>query len=138
VRLDHGLHAVSDQFARRQAEFHPGMSHGNAIVHADGVELERYSARFAHSLLNTLPEILQVNVPGDDIHVRVDDGDEGFAEVLILHPGGFQKRPVGCPLKSFLDRFRAHTGPLLLSKKEVQIFCVISAEPYSAEIIQIK
>ncbi len=44
VGFDHGFDAVGDQFARGQGIFHPAVPHGDAVVHADGVEFEGHTA----------------------------------------------------------------------------------------------
>ena len=52
VGRDHGLDAVGDQLARGQRVLHADVAHGDAVVDADGVELERHAARLAHRLLH--------------------------------------------------------------------------------------
>jgi hypothetical protein len=79
------------------------VTHGDPIVNADGVELERHSAGSPHGFLHQLAETLQMHVPGDHIHVRVDDGDEGLAHIGIRHPGGFEEGTVGGSFDSGFD-----------------------------------
>ena len=43
VGAHHGLDGVGDDLARGQAEPHPAVAHGDAVVHADGVELEGHA-----------------------------------------------------------------------------------------------
>jgi hypothetical protein len=57
VRLDHRFHAVGDQLARRQRIFHPPVAHGDAVIHADGVELKRHAASRAHGVFNQTGEL---------------------------------------------------------------------------------
>ena len=49
--------------------FMPAVAHGDAVVHADGVELEGHAAGVAHGLLDHGAEVLQVRVAGDDVDV---------------------------------------------------------------------
>ncbi len=103
VRLDHRLDAVGDQLARGQAIFHARVTHGDPVVHADGVELERHTAGRAHGFFDPLAELLQVHVPGDDINIGIDNGDEGLFEIRFSHTGGAQQRPVRSSFITFFN-----------------------------------
>jgi len=52
VRLQHGLHAVGDQFPRWQRKFHTRMSHSDSIIYTDGVEFKWNPASGAYSRLS--------------------------------------------------------------------------------------
>ena len=97
VGLDHRLHAVGDQFARGQGILHPCMAHGDAVIHADGVELEGNSAGSAHGFLHQPAEFLQVDMPGDDVDVGVDDGNEGLPHVGVGYADRLEQGAVGRP-----------------------------------------
>ena len=86
------------------------MSHDDAVVDADRVELERDTARLANRLLDDASEFLQVHVTRHDIDVRVADGDERLVEVVRRPdlPGGAQQAAVRCALEPALDGVRAH------------------------------
>jgi hypothetical protein len=58
------------------------VAHHDAVVHADGVELERHTTRRAYGILHHATEFLQVNVARNDVHVRVADGDERLVPVV--------------------------------------------------------
>ena len=88
--------------------FMPDVAHGDAVVHADGVELERHAARLAHGLLDQLAEFLQVGVAGDDIDVGVDDGDEGLAHVGIGDADRFEQGAVGSARITVFNLMRTH------------------------------
>ncbi len=104
MRLDHGLDRVGDEFTRGEGEFHPAVSHGDAIIHADGVEFEGYSARLAHRVLNLLTKFLQVDVSRYYIHIRIDDGDEGLVKIPFADNAGRpQERAVGSFVITFFD-----------------------------------
>jgi hypothetical protein len=50
-----------------------------------------------------------VDVAGDDVDVRVADGDEGAVPLAVLHlAGGAEEAPVGRTLDAALDRVRTH------------------------------
>ena len=84
MRGHHRLHTVGDELARRQGVVHPGVSHHDAVVHTDRVELERHAAGLAHRILHHAAEGLKVHVTGHDIDVRVADRDERLVEVALV------------------------------------------------------
>ena len=66
------------------------MTHGNPIVNANGVELKGDAPSLSHRFFDQATKILQVDMTGDNIHVRVDDGDEGLGEIFVFDTGGFE------------------------------------------------
>ena len=88
MSFDHGLDRVGDQFAGGQREFHPAVSHRDAVIHADGVEFEGYTARGAHGVFNLPTKPLQVDVSRYYIHIRVDDGDKGLVKISFANDAG--------------------------------------------------
>ena len=110
--LYHRLDRIGYQLARRQRVAHPVVSHGDAVVDADGIELEWNSARLTHRVLHHSAELLQVNVAGNDVHVGVAHGDERLVEITALAnlPGGTQQTAVRRALESLLDGVGAHYG----------------------------
>ena len=111
----HALDAIRDELARRETVFHAGMAHGDAVVHADGVELERYAAGLANGFLGELAQFVEVHVSGDDFVETVADGDKRFVEIFagLDLAGGPQEGTVGSAFKPFLDNIASHgkTGP---------------------------
>ena len=71
--LGHGLHGVGDQLARGQGIAHAEVTHGDAVVHADGVEFERQATGVAHRVTGDGTQFLQVYVTGNQLHKRIAD-----------------------------------------------------------------
>ena len=85
----HRLDAVGDQLAAGERILHADMAHGDAVVDADGVELERNPAgrvdRFAHFLADHI----QMGVARNDLHERIADRDKRLVEVRFgFHNAG--------------------------------------------------
>jgi hypothetical protein len=68
------------------------VAHGDAVVDGDGVELLGNAARALDLPRHELAQILQVDVAGNKLRKGVGDGDDGLAEVAVLHPGGAPQR----------------------------------------------
>ena len=83
VGVHHRLDRVGDELAGGQAVEHARVAHGDAVVHADGVELEGHAARLADLVLHDLPVAGQVDVAGDDVDLAVADPDERLVEVGV-------------------------------------------------------
>ena len=107
---DHRLDAVGDQLAAGQRVLHADVAHGDAVVDADGVELEGHAAGRAHGLLDDASDLLQVDVAGDDVGVGVADGDERLVEVGLGldDAGAAEQGAVGRAFKAFLDLIGTH------------------------------
>ena len=69
--LEHRLDRVGDHFPAGQRIFHSVVAHGDAVVHADGVEYERHAARLADALFDVIPHLIEMHVAGNDIDVAV-------------------------------------------------------------------
>ena len=80
--------AVGDQLARRQAVQHAVMAHGDAVVDGDGVELLGHAAGGLDLAGDELAEILEMDMAGDELGEGIGDGDDGLAEIAVLHAGG--------------------------------------------------
>src|SRR5439155_10477042 len=113
VGVDHRLDAVGDQFAAGQRVLHADVAHGNAVVHADGVEQKRHGAGLADALLDVLADGLQMDVAGDDVYVAVADGDKRLVEVAVRGDlaGGPQQAAVRRPLRAALHGIATHEFP---------------------------
>ena len=111
MRADHGLDAVGDQLARGQRILHAAVAHGDAVVHADGVEDERHTARLANEAFDQHADLVEVGVAGDAIGVGVADGDKRLVPVRLGFDGAGspQQRAVRGAFKAFLDNVRAHS-----------------------------
>ena len=112
VRVDDRLDRIGDHLARCEAVAHPEMPHRDAVVDADRVELERNPARLADRVLDDLAEGLQVDVPRDQIDVRVADANERLVEVGVARdlPGRAEQAPVRRPRDARLDGVAAARG----------------------------
>ncbi len=72
------------------------MAHGNAVIHADGVEFEGNASCGANGFFDQLTKLLQVHVPRDDIDVRIDDSDKRLMHIRVGDTGRLEQGPVGC------------------------------------------
>ena len=64
------------------------MTHGDAVVHGDGVEFLGHTACRLDFAGHELPKILQVDVTRHELGEAVGDGDDGLGKVIVLHAGG--------------------------------------------------
>ena len=88
VGVGHVLDRVGDELARGQAVQHAVVAHGDAVVDGDGVELLGDAAGAGDLFGDELAEVLEVDVAGNELGEGVGDGDDGLAEVAVLHSGG--------------------------------------------------
>src|SRR6266581_6368713 len=63
------------------------MTHGDAVIDRDGVELLGDATGLLDLACDELAEILQVDVAGHELGEGVDDRDDRLAEIRILHAG---------------------------------------------------
>src|SRR5208283_6188417 len=105
MRANHGLDAISDEFAGRERVFHSAVAHRDAVVDANGVENERYAAGFAHETLDELPDLVEVGVAGNAVRVTVGDRDERLVEVVFGFDaaGRPQQAAMRCALSAAFD-----------------------------------
>jgi len=88
MRIDHVLHGVGDDLARRQRIEHAVVTHGDAVVDRDGVEFLGHAAVLLDLAGDQLAHVFEVHVAGDELGEGVGDGDDRLLEVFILHAGG--------------------------------------------------
>jgi hypothetical protein len=88
VGVDHVLDRIGDQVARGQRIEHAVVAHGDAVVDGDGVEFLGDAAGGFDFTRHQLPEVLEVHVAGNELGEGIDDGDDRFAEIAVLHSGG--------------------------------------------------
>ncbi len=88
VGVDHVLDAVRDELARWQRVEHAVVAHGDAVVDGDGVEFFGHAARGLDFACDHLPQVFEVHVAGHELGEAVDHGNDGLAEVSVLHAGG--------------------------------------------------
>ena len=68
------------------------MSHGDAIVDGDGVELLGHSPGSGDLAGHQLSQVLQVHMARHELGERVGDGDDRLVEVVVGHAGGPPER----------------------------------------------
>ena len=85
VAVDHVFDGVRNDLAAGQRVEHACVSHSDAVVDGDGVELAGYAAGFADGVCDDVSHVLQVHVARYKLRVRVRDGDDGLLEVLVRH-----------------------------------------------------
>ena len=100
VRVDHVLHAVGDDVTRGQRVEHAVVTHGDAVVDGDGIELCGIAAEFLYLALHHLSYFVQVGVSRHKLREGIDHGDDGFPKLLPLHTGGHPQCPGSCHLAS--------------------------------------
>ena len=88
VGIDHILHTVGDQIPGRKGIEHSVVTHCNAIVDGNGVELGCKTSLCLNQLFDHLADFVQVCVARNKLGERVDNGNDGFSEMLLLHPIG--------------------------------------------------
>ena len=64
------------------------MTHGDAVVHCDGIEFFGQAARFFDFAGNHLAQVVQMHMAGHELGERVGDGDNRLAEIFVGHAGG--------------------------------------------------
>jgi hypothetical protein len=92
MRVDHVLHRVRDDLARRQRVQHAVVAHRDAVVDGDGVELLGHAADAFDLARDQLARVLQVHVAGHELGERIGDRDDRLVEVAIGHAGGAPQR----------------------------------------------
>ncbi len=88
VAVHHVFHAVGDQVAAGQRIQHAAMAHGDAVIDGNGVELLGHAAGGLDLAGHHLAQILEVHMAGHELGEGVHHGDDGLAEIAILHAGG--------------------------------------------------
>ena len=70
------------------------MVHRDAVADADGGDLERRAAGHADAGLHGVGDLVEHQVPGDDLVRRVDDGDERPRDLLVGETVGLEQAAV--------------------------------------------
>jgi hypothetical protein len=68
------------------------VSHRDAVVDGDGVELLGDGARRLDLARHQLAEVLEVDVARNELGEGVGDRHDGLAEISVLHAGGAPER----------------------------------------------
>ncbi len=83
------------------------MTHGDAVVDRDGIELLGDAARLLDLAGDQLAKVLEVNVAGHELGERIGDGDDRLAEIAILHAGGAPQAAGACHVAAVGRRSRS-------------------------------
>ncbi|CAB4324195.1 unannotated protein [freshwater metagenome] len=69
------------------------MTHGDAVVNGDRVELLGHAASRSDFAGHELAEILEMHMSGHELGERVGDGDDRLVEIVVGHSRGSPERP---------------------------------------------
>ena len=83
--VDHVFDGIGNQLARGQRIEHAAVTHGDAVVDGDGVELLGHTASRLDLAGDELAEVLQVDMARHELGEAVGNGDDRLAEVAVLH-----------------------------------------------------
>jgi len=88
VGIHHVFHGIGNEVPGRQAVEHAVMAHGDAVVDGDGVEFLGNAPRRLDFPGHQLAQILKMDVAGHELGEGIHHGNDGFAEIAVLHAGG--------------------------------------------------
>jgi len=84
----HVLHGIRNQFAGRQGVEHTAVTHRDAVIDRNGIELFGYAAGCFDLFRDQLAQVAQVDVPGNELRERVHNGNDRLAKIGVGHPCG--------------------------------------------------
>jgi hypothetical protein len=85
--LDHVLDTVCDQISRWERIEHAVVAHRDAVVDGDRVELDAPAPRVVHDFLDTLADIVEMDVARNELGETVGDCDDRLREIGVGHAG---------------------------------------------------
>jgi len=68
------------------------MTHGDSVIHSDGVELAAHASCLGNFHCHQLAHILEVNMPWHELGEGVGNGNDRLVEILILEASGAPQR----------------------------------------------
>ena len=83
VGIDHIFHAVGDNVTRRQRIEHTIVTHRDAVVDGDGIELCGITAHLLYLFTHNLTDLVEMGMTRNKLGEGVDDGDDRLAELLV-------------------------------------------------------
>ena len=83
VSNGHTFGGIRNQIPGHQGVLHADMTHGDAVTDSNGREHHGYTARFRHSQLHGIHDLVNVHVTGHNLIVRTDDAHHGFLHLLL-------------------------------------------------------
>ena len=96
MSIHHILYRIGNDVSARQGIEHAIVSHGNAIVYGNGIELGSKTTKFLDFGLHLLTDFVQMRMSGDKLSERVDDGHDRLANHFSLHSVGYPKSTGSC------------------------------------------
>ena len=112
----HGLHAVADQLAGGQRVLHAHMTHGDAIAYTDGGDQDGGTTGHLHTGLDSLGDLIQIHMAGDDLTVGTHHTDEGAVQLFRGVAQGVKQASVGRALRAFGHIVTSHCKSSFLIK----------------------
>ena len=103
-----GLHGVGDQLPGGQGIVHPPMAHDDAVAYADGGHHHRRAAGGVDAGLDSVGQLAEMGVAGDDVALGGHDTDQGLLQFLIGKTGSVKQGSVGCPVRPFCHLIADH------------------------------
>ena len=104
------LYAVRDQLTACQRILHADVTHGNAVAYADGRNEHRRTACHANACLNSIRDLIEVDMARDDLGIRRNHTDDRLIHFLVGHTAGTQQRTVRHALGSCSDVITSSHG----------------------------
>ncbi len=83
VGLHHRFDGISNNLPTGKRIAHAIVTHDNPIIYANGVELKRDPASRPNGFLDDASKLLQMNMAGDDVDIRIGNTNEGLVHVGI-------------------------------------------------------
>ena len=109
----HDLDGVGDDLPGGQGIFHAGVVHGQAVADADDPELQGGAAIQTHPGLGRLGDLVQVDVPGDELVIGIGHADNGLVDLPVGQSHGLEEGPMGIFFQALFHQVAAHaTAPL--------------------------
>jgi len=90
------------------------MAHGNAIVHANHIELYGHTARLTHLFLYGLDKFPKMHMSRDNIYVGVGYAYKWLVKVLIGKTAGPKQSPMWRSFYAFFDLIASIHNYLLI------------------------
>ena len=119
MRVHHVFDGIGNDFAAREAIEHAAMAHGDPVINSDGVEFlcdptSRFDLARDH-----LAEILEVNVPRNELREGIRNRDDRLSEIVIAHA----RRPPEGPGTSHVSAMGRSLGAIVRHGQVLPLLC---------------
>ena len=108
VGLCHALGGIRDQVTGDQRILHSDMAHGDTVADCDRGEHDGHTACHGDTHLDSLGDLVQVHVAGNDLIIGTDDTDHGTSSLFLCVAESIEQTPVGSCGDTFFDRITLH------------------------------